>query len=149
MKCPHLAVTRDDFQPREQWAKWTSSKVHFRFHKCSTKEKVRKVIKHRTFMGWYTLVNYLLSKSSIVSTYVLFQSRSNRLLDLKLKMKRRYIFFSGPHRLNIIHLPVWKYKFLAHLCEWKNICNNDRDIQNLNAKEWIFVKHYKQYLCLI
>lgn len=46
--------------------------------------------------------------------------------------------FSGPHRLNIIHLPVWKDKFLANFSEWKNMCKNDRDIQNLDGSRMDF-----------
>lgn len=63
----------------------------------------------------------------------LFQSESNKLDKLKNKDEREVYISSGPHRLNIICLLVWKDNFLARLIEWKNICKNI--CKNLNAKE--------------
>lgn len=52
--------------------------------KAQLKEKVMKVSKRRTLMGWYTVwIVSLLSNSSIVSTYILFQSGSNKVVRFK------------------------------------------------------------------
>lgn len=48
------------------------------------KEKVVKVSKHRTLMEWCTVwIACLLSNSSIVSTYILFQSGSHKVVRFK------------------------------------------------------------------